>query len=476
MRANRHVAARHTNDRAVSVLIVAVGMVFILAMAGLAIDLASLYVARSQAQRSADAAALAGANSFRDNNCVSGSAGSISSACQTLAIQRAEIIGNSNLIAGVSPAITDADITFPSTSTSDPQIQVVAGRGTYNGTNHNNALPTFFMKIFGITTASISAKATAEAVNPADSLAPVGSTCVKPWLFPNCDSSRPSVPSGSSTANLNCPDGTGNYYQMFVNPSTSPPTIEYDTYAGSGGVVGEPFTAKPGSPGGAAAPGQYYAAYIPNDATAPTDCPACASATPTSGGTGSAAIYREDIECCNQNPVVCGSNSITLQSSAGNMVGPTSQGVDCLIHQSGGSWPSNCGQDYLTGTNTVSPCTNPNNLPLPNAPPFQVIAGPNNSYVTPGSTVSLSNSDSAVVVPIWDGVPLQSGQNPSINIVGFLELFVRDEGSPQGTVYTYITAVSACGSGGSGTGTTGGSGGTTIVAGGSSVPVRLIRQ
>ena len=78
MAADRHATAKHKNDRAVSVLIVAVGMVFILAMAGLAVDLTSLYVARSKAQRAADAAALAGAHYFVSGGCASGIAGDIS--------------------------------------------------------------------------------------------------------------------------------------------------------------------------------------------------------------------------------------------------------------------------------------------------------------------------------------------------------------------------------------------------------------
>src|SRR2546425_10212873 len=57
--------AQHKSSRkgecGVTIFIVAVGMVSLLAMAVLAIDIVTLYVASGQAQQAADAAALAGA-------------------------------------------------------------------------------------------------------------------------------------------------------------------------------------------------------------------------------------------------------------------------------------------------------------------------------------------------------------------------------------------------------------------------------
>ena len=58
MIANHNTSRKGREARGISVMIVAVGMIFILGMAGLAIDLASLYVGRSQAQRAADAAPI----------------------------------------------------------------------------------------------------------------------------------------------------------------------------------------------------------------------------------------------------------------------------------------------------------------------------------------------------------------------------------------------------------------------------------
>lgn len=463
MKCNGHTRFRWRDDRGVSILIIAVSMVFVLGIAGLGIDLASLYVGRSQAQRAADAAALAGAQALADSNgvCVNGNGGSITAACQAVARQQAEAVGNQNLIAGISPGITDADITFPSTSTSDPQVQVIAARDA----NHNNPMPTFFVKIFGIDTANVSAKAIAEAYSSDGTGPPVGARCVKPWLIPNCDPGNT-----SGTANPLCGSAVGSFVDVSGGGLSSTPSRSGMT---PGGAIGEAYTLKPGSPGGAAAPGQYYAAYIPNTNQFATECPACASTVTGGGGSGSAAVYRTNIECCNNNPIVCGNNNITLASTAGNMVGPTQQGVDCLIHQSGSSYSSNCGQDRIGGS--TNPCgAPPTDFTLPNQ--LAITAGPNNPYLNAdlnvGDVIPSSHSDSVVALPIWDGTPLQSGQNPSVNIVGFLQLFIQSEGSPQGTVYGTVLGVTACGSGSSGTS----NGGPIVAPGGSSIPVRLIHD
>jgi hypothetical protein len=465
MRFNHHARSNRRDDRGVSILIIAVSMIFILGMAGLGIDLASLYVGRSQAQRAADAAALAGAQALvsnaSGNPCISGSSGSLSSACMALARQTAEAVGNQNLVAGVSPAIGDSDITFPSTSLNDPQIQVIAARDAA----HSNPMPTFFVKIFGITTANVSAKAVAEAYTSDGSGPSVGATCVKPWLVPNCD---PGYTSG--THNPLCSSGVGSFVNVLSGGLSS--TLTRSAVQAPAGPVGETLTLKPGSPGGTAAPGQYYAVYIPDTSAAATQCPACATQAPGGGGSGSAAVYRTNIECCNNTPIVCGASSVTLQSTAGNMVGPTTQGVDCLIHQSGSSFSggSNCGQDRMGGI--ANPCAGV----FPSyVTDYNITAGANNPYLDQGANVPSEHSDSVVALPIWDGTPLQSGQNSNVNIVGFLQVFIQgNDKSAQGTVYGTVLGVTSCGGGGSGPGNPGG--GPIVAAAGSPIPVRLIHQ
>lgn len=441
MRTNRHAIARQPNDRAVSVLIIAVAMVFVLAMAGLGVDLASLYVARSQAQRAADAAALAGAKTFVDQGCASGIGTDISGTCQDLARQRAEAVGNSNLIAGVNPNIKDADITFPSTTTSDPQIQVVAGRGTYDGLDHGNPLSTFFIKVFGIDSASVSATATAEAYNPSSDTAPTGTTCVKPWLLPNCDYDN------STPLNISCP---GTAASFIVGTGA-------DAQIANSSAIGELISIKPGDPSQASAPSQFYPVFLPPGDLG-SNCPSCAS-TQTSAGSQSGAQYRQNIECCSTQPIVCGQS--TIQAITGNMVGPTQQGVRCLIHEGGGN---SGGQD------TFDPST------------WQILSG---GYYSPAGT-AITTSDSIATIPIYDGSNICPGGSSgscttaaTINILGFMQVFIKSvDSGTQGTVNAYIMAINVChgGPGGSGGGSGGSGGGAVMAPGGTAIPVRLIRQ
>ncbi len=459
------------SERGVSALILAVGMIFILGMAGMAIDLAALYVARSQAQRAADAAALAGAQSFVLNDCVTGDGGNLSMACTTLARQVAQTVGDQNLIAGMSPNINlDTDITFPNQTTTDPQVRVVAGRGTYNNSDHGNALPTFFVKIFGIDTASVSAFATAEAFNPSGTSETIGTTCLKPWMFPNCDQFNTTV------------DPNYQYCQPGVGPFIIPigggkykvaRPVNYPD-----GALGEPYVIRPGSPGSAAAPGQYFIAYLPSSGSVPSTCPNCAKTAPPGGGNGSGALYEANIECCNDSPVYCGETlqlDTTLQSTSGAKAGPTADGVECLINQNTGS--SSCGQDYIDGIST-SPCDDPSSQnaadlpPLPQIPP-SIVSGVND-LSWPNGTTGIANSSSIVVAPIFDGI-IASGQN-TVGVAGFIQLFLRDvnvPGNPKGTVFAYVLNISACGGGGSGDSQ---SSQPVTAAADSNIPVRLIHQ
>jgi Flp pilus assembly protein TadG len=58
---------RRRREHGQTIILVAVAMVGLLGMVALAIDVVTLYVARSEMQRAADAAALAGAKAFIDS-------------------------------------------------------------------------------------------------------------------------------------------------------------------------------------------------------------------------------------------------------------------------------------------------------------------------------------------------------------------------------------------------------------------------
>ncbi len=431
--------APHHEERGVTVVTTAFAMVVLLSMSALAIDLAFLYVGRSEAQRAADAAALAGAKQFVDSGFTSGVIPQ--AAVKTLATQAAEAVGSQNFVGGQPAVILDTDVTFDFSIPNDPRITVTVARDA----NHpGGPLPTFFAKVFGVHSANVSAKATAEAYNPLTGTGPpVGYTCLKPWLLPNCDPD----PSHTTPVNPNCPGGPS---AKFVDPkncaNTAVPEICYPGAVKRGGVIGQKMTIKPGSPSQPSGPSKYYEVYLPPGPN-PPPCPACAKGGGGGGGLPSGATYRQNIECCNTNPIPCGSQ--TIQPIVGNKVGPTRQGVDCLIHQPG--------QDVLDTSVT----------------PFRIIGGSNNPNPALRGVKGMTSSDSIVTIPLYDGSTLCPGMacQPTVNVVGFLEVFIKDETSPQGTVEAYILNVSGCGGGGS-------SGGSTPppLMGASSVPIRLIRN
>jgi hypothetical protein len=432
-------------ERGSTIVFVAVSMIVLIAIAGLAVDLVWLYTARSEAQRTADAAALAGASAFVNSpGCTSASGGCVAGGPQeAAATDQAIAAGTQNRVAGAGPKITASDISFNYPTPQNPTITVTVARDA----THGGAVPTFFMKVFGVDTKDVSATATAEAFNATGSGIPVGTKCMKPWIMPNCDYNH-LVPSSNSNANVNCPvdAASGNYPSKFINGSTIQP-----------GTIGEVVTVKPGDPSSAAAPGKFYPVYLP-PGDIPAICPACSSGGGGSGGAASGALYRQNIECCNTSTISCGQQAV--QPITGNMVGPTRQGVSCLIHEgSNGS-----GQDIVT-----------------DAAPFSITAGSLNPYF-PGGTSPITTSDSIVTVPLYNGTQLCPGNScPStvnVDVIGFLQVFVQnvDNGS-QGTTYIKVmNAISCAGSSGGGSGGSGGGSGGVSSGGGSPIPVRLIHQ
>jgi len=242
---------RVTYQRGNTLVMVAASMTVILALAALGVDLISFYAARSEAQRSADAAALAGATFWSRSGCTSGGSGC--SGLQTGAMNEAIDVGNQNLIGGVSPNIQSGDFSWNYSPASNPRISVTVQRTAARG----NALPTFFAKILGFSSVDVSATATAEAYNPRATGPTVGNLCVKPWLIPD-----PTITN---------PNALGT--QLTIDPVNTP--------------------------------GQFP--VILPSGTASAECPTCSS--------GNNNPYRQSIECCNTRKITCGSVTLQVASN-----------------------------------------------------------------------------------------------------------------------------------------------------------------
>jgi hypothetical protein len=413
--------AKDRGERGATLALVAVLLLALLAVAALAIDLGMLYVARNEAQRAADAAALAGAFVFINEGCTSTGGCVAGGSQETPARQQAEAVAAKNYIIGQAVVVEDSDITFGYPNAEEPQITVAVQRSSAR----SDAIPTIFAKVFGANTVDVSVTATAEAYNPSGgggNSATVAENCVAPFLVPNCD------PSHTSPVNSVCNGGTGGA-GYFINPTSG--TIQnpesYPT-----GAIGEDWQLHTN-----AAPSQWYLVAF--------------------GGSQSGSNERTWIAECTPQPIACGS---TIQTMNGKKVGPTDQGVDARIHASGNGGGN--GQDTINVTI---------------GPPFEITGGANNPVPALIGQIYYGPSDSQVIVPVYDGHALNPGGD-SVTVVGFLELFINyaDHHGNSDIVDSNVLNVVPCNSGG-GSGS-GGSGGTTNVlsTGGSPIPIRLIHQ
>ncbi len=157
---------RRNNERGSTLFYVAASLFVVMGMASLGIDLVTLYAARSEAQRAADAAALSGAKMFIRSGFTSGLVSQ--AVAQTLATQAAITVGAENSFGGQAAAIQSSDVTFDFSVPENPLITVVVQRTAARG----NALPTFFAKAMStrMLEADVSATATAEAFNPSGAI------------------------------------------------------------------------------------------------------------------------------------------------------------------------------------------------------------------------------------------------------------------------------------------------------------------
>jgi Flp pilus assembly protein TadG len=446
IRRRTHLPPRH-GERGVTMILVVLAMLSMLGMVALAIDVITLYSAKSEAQRAADAGALVAAKMLVDAGVTAdpGNA-ALQTTAQTIATTAAKDVAKQSVIAGRPITGPDVTVTFPNSGAAsfgiNPQVSV---------TVQNANLPTFFSRIWSRAALTVRATALAEGFNPSNSSSigggvsiPVIPRCVKPFIIPNCDP----IHGGAGCA------GTG---ATFFDPVTGA-----ITNPGTGGVIGEQFDlvsscgAGPGclTPAGpSAAPGpggqtlRYYPALLSTTGNA---CPASCG-----GGTD----FERNIECCNPTPISCGTaatlpavNQMELDPTVlpEGGAGPAQNGVECLIHQQPGN-----GMDTL-------------NTPV--SYPLQIVVG--NNHPLASSVLSandlVTTSDSLVTVPVYDGVgPLVAGTK--VNIIGFLQVFIVRSfpggGGPKaGEFQVTVVNVSGCGNAAA----------ASPVASGSAVPVRLI--
>jgi Flp pilus assembly protein TadG len=493
-------ASHRRGELGVTMVLVAVAMIAIIAMAAWSIDLVTLYLAREEAQRSADSAALAAARIIS----ISGLTGdpdnitpSWQSVCQGLsspASQAAQAVATQSAISSVSGTVDvkysaggqgpSADCsTLPAAFGVNPMVTVQVTRA---------GLPTFFSVIWGATGNTVSATATAEVFNPSNSgnvgnfttgsIIPVQPRCVKPWIVANKDPLYPNVNGdGAYCDDVDQVTSTITPCNPLVN--TADGSIAHKGISLNGtsanGVIGERFTLEPDcryAPSncqfrnGAPPRGNYPVGFHtpsgpPNLQYLPGQTLNNSVAVP--GSVSAASLFEQAIAGCDQTTVYqCGVPSSSASSP--NQVdlsenpdgsGDTTNGVTALIHEGDSDAAQPTGQD------TLSP------YGAPSAYPFQILSGSGNPIIGPGLAAGtpITASNSIVSLPIYDSannvVPNDGGVHP-VTIVGFLQVFINAV-DQWGNVDITVLNVAGCGNG---TSTTS----SIAINGSSPVPVRLI--
>jgi Flp pilus assembly protein TadG len=484
MRKGRQAHDPGHGERGVTMILVALAMVAILAIAALSIDVVTLYVAREEAQRSADAAALAAAKVIS----VSGITGDPTDTqshwneiCGTsgIATLAAQAVGKQNLVGRTAASsitvtysaqnngavVSNTDCSTLSTTTFGVNPMVTA-------TVTQASFPAFFARIWGTRANSVSATATAEAFNPSFSdtvtgtIIPVQPRCVKPWFVPNLD---PLNPATSCTNTCNGFVGPTNGHILRTGISLNG--------GNASGVIGERFTLVPDCdysksitscvlthPAPQANSTVARGANPPDLEYLPGETQYTSEAVAGSAGN----LYEQAIAGCDETttyycgvpysaPLGTGPNNVDLSEYP---VSDTADGVTALINENN----SNAVGGQPTGQDYINPSATPYGNPL--SYPFEIFSGTQNPRVASDTHIIVSNS--IVSLPIYDpSNPIAPIGTSPVTVMGFLQVFINAV-DQYGNLDVVVLNVAGCSNG------SGPPVGSSPKLGSSPVPVRLI--
>jgi hypothetical protein len=444
----RHCFESREHERGQTLLIVVVCIAVLVGMAALSIDIATLYTASNETRRTAEAAALAGAQAIASSGVTSGwltqaqaCSGSVGS--PGLAEQRALAMVAQNPVAGGAATLQATTCNFAVPT--NPQFTVEVQR---------SGLPTFFGRIWGSFPGLASARAKAEAYNPSGTTGPaiaVGS--VKPWAIPNCDPNN-------GTGNSACTGSGGGY---FVDPTNNYAVANPSTVVGRVVDLNEVTlgsTMTQAGTGGNPPVINFLAVDVPISA-ATASCPASGTLSCGASLQPATPAYPETIACANATQLSCG-QTLPVHTGTGTLNPHITAEPEalCLIHAN--TYDRNMGQDQFC-----------NNAPSPNCPsgsPISIDGGFSNPDPGLQGRNGISRSDSVVAVPIYcTGAGCNT--NP-VTIIGFLQLGIAQVAQlpgppPSFPLRAVVMNVIGCGS----------TSGTNPVSGGgvSAIPVRLVQ-
>ncbi len=285
------------DDRGSVMVVVALAMTALLSMVALAVDLGMLFTARGEAQRVADAAALAGAGSFLQDWDTPDA--------EDAARDEAIAYGALNTVRAEGVVILPEDVTVDMAT---HRVTVVVRRTADRG----SAIATWFARVFGVDEVDVGARATAEA-------APAGAAmCLKPFTLPDAWDDQ---------------DGDGEYDpgEPYEPTETGYGSDWRNTEGAKNGIdpngtlynddFGRPLLIKEGDPQETLVASWYFPWDIPQ-----------VDGQPHVG----ADRYRWNIGNCNTSVVYLGQEYMVEN---GGMQGPTRQGIaDLLAKDPNAEW------------------------------------------------------------------------------------------------------------------------------------------
>ncbi|MEJ2205489.1 MAG: Tad domain-containing protein [Gemmatimonadota bacterium] len=378
-----------------AVALVAVSLVALVSLLALGIDVGMLFNARSEAQRSADSAALAGASAFLDFPAEE-------------AVDPAE---ERALEYAVQNYIRKTMISAPEVS-----IHVNPDSATVTVTVRREEVPTWFGRVLARNHVAIGATATAQAIDAGTA------QCVKPFAVPDAweettedengnriwdEGERWQFDPGSDRyLGYTGPDGSSTetgYGSGWRDPFSDLEGRRYDR------DYGRQIMIKATDPKFSFVPSFFYPWVLPVDG----DQPDCGEERGESkgglGGQGKgAAYYRRNICSCNASVIDLETEYLI---EPGNMTGPTYQGVKQLIEQDpGASWND--------ATNTVT------------------------------SKEYGLDSPRIITVALFDPTQIEKGGRQYIKFNNFARFFLEEQLSPQDPVVgRFMYYVKGAGSG-----------------------------
>lgn len=293
----------------------AVSLVALAALLSLGVDLGMLFTARSEAQRAADAAALAGASAFLDH-------------------RRRDVV-EAATVRAVEYAVTNR-IRGEAVVAGDVAVRVIPDSFKVRVAVRRDGVPTLFARLLDVDAVDVSAAAAAQATDGG------AARCVKPFAVPDAWEET----SDDLNGNRIWDDGErwrfdpdrGDRYAPYSGPDGGPDETGYGSAWRNGFADGDGrryendygrrIVLKVTDPRRTFTESFFFPFVLPPDPDQP-GCDGRWGGTGKGGGRGAAA-YRRNICACNGSLVDLEDEYLI---EPGNMVGPTWQGVRELIER-----------------------------------------------------------------------------------------------------------------------------------------------